>query len=111
MRKLLFLISILLLNCYPTATVKKDQRPVAVFYSNIPEEQYNEVGIVVVDFRERGIFTGKGSSELMISKLKVKAVKLEADAIIKIKIESEPISQEMNSIWKANAIAIKFMKQ
>jgi len=111
MKKLMLLLLPLFVfaNCYQPATVKRTtEKPIDVFYSAAPEQEFEELGIVTADFRERGAITGKGSSELLVAKLQDKAAALDADAIFKVNVESEPIPQEMNSIWKASAIAVKF---
>jgi uncharacterized protein YbjQ (UPF0145 family) len=80
------------------------------YYSKPPTESFEEVRLLSIAFRELGYFTGRGSDEMLIGMLKDKAAALNADAIMDIKISSQPASNtgEWNLIWQASALAIRY---
>jgi len=111
MKKLL-IIPLLFLGCYQATVVhKEDEKPILVFYDAKPTGQYAELQRIIVTFREYGIMTGKGSAELMVDKLKNEARELDADAIINVQIDTEPIAGQMNTFWKASATAVKIIEK
>ena len=85
-------------------------KSIETYFSEKPDKEYSEITMIVETFRERGFLTGTANEELLIKKLQDKAAKINADAIINIKIESEPVANETgsNKVWKASAIAIQY---
>jgi len=107
MKKLLILV--LFFSCATTYEYSRQtEKQIDTYYSKTPDVNYSELQMINVVFEEKGILTGKGSSEILTIKLQDKAAELNADAIMDIKIEADKIPRTMNSIWKASAIAIKY---
>jgi hypothetical protein len=108
---LFIFVLVLIMSCAaPPRTVKQTEetKQIDVYHTQQPDRSYTELSTVVVSFRERGFLTGSGSEELMIEKLKEKAVEYKADAIMNINITIQPIQGEMNKHWSATAVAIKY---
>jgi hypothetical protein len=83
-------------------------RQVDEYYSVMPVRQYREIKRISVTFNEVGVFTGKGSDELIVDMLKDKAAELGANGIISIDITTERMPLETNLQWIGRAIAIEY---
>ena len=79
------------------------------YYSGMPVRPYREIKKISVTFNEVGVFTGKGSDELIIEMLKDKAAEIGANGIIAISITTERMPLETNLQWIGRAIAIEYM--
>jgi S1-C subfamily serine protease len=103
-------LAILIMACTPSYKeyIRKTQKPIDEYYKYAPTRPYEEVRRISVTFKEWGIFTGKGSEEMIIDMLKDKAAKLNADAIMDIRIVTERIPGEVNLLWYASALAIRY---
>jgi hypothetical protein len=80
------------------------------YIASPPKRSFEEISLISVSFRELGYFTGRGNDEMLIEMMKDKAATLNADAIMNIKISSQPASNtgEWNLLWNASAIAIRY---
>ena len=79
------------------------------YYSASPNRPFEEIRRLSITFREVGYFTGRGSDEALIAMLKDKAAALGADAILDIRVSSQPAGAgEWNLIWSATALAIRY---
>ena len=101
-------LTTLILGCATTATHERTtNKPVDVYYGE-PEQAYETVGPVSTSFRELGLYTGKGSDEYMLEKLKDEAAMRGADAVINVEIDTDPIPLEANTRWFARGTAVKY---
>ncbi len=78
------------------------------YYSSMPVRPYREITRISVTFNEVGVFTGKGSDELIIEMLKDKAAEIGANGIIDISIATERMALEKNLQWIGRAMAIEY---
>ena len=99
---------VVLSGCTTMATYERQtQQAIDVYYGE-PDREYTTEAPVSADFRELGLYTGKGSDDLMIEMLKDEAAKLGADAVINVEIDTDPVYGEVNSRWFARGMAVQY---
>lgn len=107
--KILFLLALttLIFGCTTAASYERTtDKPVDVYYGE-PERAYETIGPVSSSFRERGVYTGQGSDEFMLDRLKDDAAMRGADAVINVEIETTaPAGTNVN--WFARGTAVKY---
>lgn len=92
----------------PAEYERASDEPVNLYFEERPERPYSELTSISVEYRELGVFRGRGNDQVVLEMLRDRAIEVDADAVISVTVTTERIQDERNRRWIGRGIAISY---
>src|SRR5690554_1708931 len=89
----------------PAVYERVTNEEVQLYFEERPQGPYSELSSISVEYRELGVFRGRGNDQMILDMLRDRAIEVGADAVVSVRVETEAIQDEVNRRWVGRGIA------